>query len=553
MLQVSNLRKLYGDDVILDCVSFTVNSGDQLGIVGPNGCGKTTLLRIIAGVEQPDQGSVRLSPPGLMVGYLAQALEFELGSTVGALMRQSDAALYAAEKLISTLTERIVTAEGDALKMLLEKYADATARFEAAGGYAAGHQVEAILAGLGLDAVELDSPIEYLSGGQKTRLGLACLLMTQSPLLLLDEPTNHLDMEAVDWLEDFLLGYDGALIVVSHDRTFLDSTVNAILEIDPLTHTASVYSGNYSDYAQAKQSEIGKRRAAYNDQQDRIERIERAARGLSGHAQRIEQTTVHYHYRKVAKGLARQSVVQRKRLERLIESEDLIDKPERSWEMKLDFGPVPPSGKDVLMLEGLSMGYDDAPLFSEVNLTLTYGEKVALVGPNGCGKTTLLRGIVDRVQPLAGIIRLGANVRLGYYSQEQEGLDDSLNPLEEILGVAAMSETEVRRFLHLYLFAGDEVFVPVGNLSFGERNRLALAKLVASGCNFLLLDEPINHLDISSRERFEQGLSAFDGTVLAVVHDRYFVRRFATGLWSIEGGTIRRYVDLDDLQRRLGK
>jgi len=552
MLQISNLRKLYGDDVILDRVSLTVNSGDRLGVVGPNGCVKTTLLRIIAGLEQPDQGSVQLSPPGLNVGYLAQALEFDAESTVGEVMRQSDAALYAAERQINALTERMSTAEGDALNVLLAAYADATTRFEAAGGYAAGRQIEIILDGLGLDAGELDTPVAYLSGGQKTRLGLGCLLMTRSPLLLLDEPTNHLDMQALEWLEGFLLSYDGAVIVVSHDRTFLDGIVHTILEIDPLSHTASVYPGNYTDYVQTKQSEVGKQWAAYRDQQDRIERIERAARGLSGHAHRIEQTTVHYHYRKVAKGLARQSVVQRKRLERLIESEDLVDKPGRSWEMKLDFGPVPPSGKDVLMLEDLSMGYD-VPLFSGVNMTLTYGEKVALVGPNGCGKTTLLRGIVDRVQPLAGTIRLGANVHLGYYSQEQEDLDDSLNPFEEVLRVAAMSETDVRRFLHLFLFAGDDVFVPVGSLSFGERARLALAKLVAAGCNFLLLDEPINHLDVASREHFEQGLSTFEGTVLAVVHDRYFVRRFATGLWAIEEGSIHRYVDLDDLQRRPGK
>ena len=217
--------------------------------------------------------------------------------------------------------------------------------------------------------------------------------------------------------------------------------------------------------------------------------------------------------------------------------------------MKLDFEDIPASGKDVLFLEDLAMGYDGQPLFAGVNLTLRQGERIVLLGPNGSGKTTLLRGIAGQLAPLAGRIRLGANVHVGYYSQEQEGLDEASNSFEEIRRVAAMGETEARSFLHHFLFSGDDVFVPVGNLSYGERARLALAKLVAAGCNLLLLDEPINHLDIPSRERFEQGLAAFEGTVLAVVHDRYFIQRFATGLWAMERGTIRRYVDLEDMQR----
>ena len=550
MLQVSSLSKAYGDDVILEDVSFVVNPDERVGLVGPNGCGKTTLLRIIVGQEQPDRGSVRFSPADVTVGYLAQALEFELGATVGDVMRQAVEGLREAERQVEALAQQMAIAQGDELAPTMDKYADALVRFEAAGGYRVPHEVDAILAGLGLDAVDQATLVAILSGGQKTRLGLACLLQARPQLLLLDEPTNHLDIEALEWLESFLADYDGAVIVVSHDRTFLDRTVHTILDLDPLTHTVTVYPGNYSQYWQAKERERGKHWAAYKDQQERIVRMEADIRGLATHARRIERGTTHFHYRKIAKGLARRAVVQKRRLERLLESEERIEKPKPTWQMKLAFSDTPISGKDVLLLEDLAMGYDGQPLFADVNLTLRRGERVVLVGPNGSGKTTLLRGIVGEVSPLAGRIRLGANVRVGHYSQEQEGLDEASNAFEEIRRVAPMGETEARSFLHYFLFKGDDVFVPVGSLSFGERARLALAKLVAAGCNLLLLDEPINHLDIPSRERFEQGLAVFEGTVLAVVHDRYFIERFATGLWSVEGSTIRRYIDLEELRGR---
>jgi ATP-binding cassette subfamily F protein 3 len=550
MLQVNNLSKAYGDDVILEDVSFVVNPGQRVGLVGPNGCGKTTLLRVIVGQEQPHRGSVRFSPADVTVGYLAQALEFEPGATVGDVMRQAVGGLREAERQVKALARQMAIAQGDALAHLMDEYAEALARFEAAGGYQVSHEVDAVLAGLGLEAVDQATPVATLSGGQKTRLGLARLLQIGPQLLLLDEPTNHLDIEALEWLETYLADYDGAVIVVSHDRTFLDRTVHTILELDPLTHTVTVYPGNYTDYWQAKEREQKKQWVAYKDQQERIAQIEAGIQGLSGHARRIERETTHFHYRKIAKGLARRAVVQKRRLERLLESEERVEKPKPTWQMKLAFSDTPLSGKDVLLLEDLAMGYDGPPLFADVNLTLRRSERVVLIGPNGSGKTTLLRGIVGQVAPLAGRIRLGANVRAGYYSQEQEGLDEASSAFEEIRRVAPMGETEARGFLHYFLFKGDDVFVPVGSLSFGERARLALAKLVAAGCNLLLLDEPINHLDIPSRERFEQGLAAFEGTVLAVVHDRYFIERFATGLWSVEGDTIRRYIDLEDLRRR---
>jgi ATP-binding cassette subfamily F protein 3 len=549
MLQVRDLSKAYGDDVILENVSFVVNPGDRVGLVGPNGCGKTTLLRLIVGQEKPDQGSVRFSPASVTAGYLAQSLEFEPGATVSDVMRQAVEGLREAERQVEALAQEMAAAQGDELARLMDEYAAALARFEAAGGYAVSHDVDAVLAGLGLDAVAQSTPVAILSGGQKTRLGLARLLLTHPQLLLLDEPTNHLDIEALEWLEGFLAGYDGAILIVSHDRTFLDRTVGAILELDPLTHCVAVYPGNYSHYAQAKGREREKGWAAWRDQQTEVRRLQADIQRTKEQARHTEQSTIDSGSRRLAKKVAKKAKAREHRLRRFLDSQERVEKPKRAWQMKLAFEAMPSSGKDVLLLEELAMGYDGRPLFAGVNLTLRQGERIALVGPNGSGKTTLLRGVVEQLAPLAGRIRLGANVRVGYYSQEQEGLEDARDAFEEIRRVAPLGETETRSFLHYFLFSGDDVFLPVGSLSFGERARLALAKLVAAGCNLLLLDEPINHLDIPSRERFEHGLAAFEGTALAVVHDRYFIERFATALWSVEGGTIRRYVDLEDMRR----
>ncbi len=551
MLQVSNIAKAYGDDMILDSVSFVVNPGERVGLVGPNGCGKTTLLRIIAGQEPPDRGSVRLSPANIRVGYLAQALEFVPGATVGDVMREATAALHEAGQQVEALAAQMAAAQGAEQARLMEEYADALARFEAAGGYDASHEIAAVLAGLGLAHVEQATPIATLSGGQKTRLGLARLLLMRPQLLLLDEPTNHLDIGALEWLEGWLTGWRGAAVIVSHDRTFLDRTVAAILELDPLTHTVRQYTGNYSAYVAQKEAERERQWAQWRDQEYEIRRMKQDIARTKEQALRVERSTTPGQptVRRYAKKVAKKAKAREKKLERYLASEERVEKPPLSWRMKLEFAETPASGKDVLVLEDVSLGYGGVPLLTDVNLTLRQGERIALVGPNGSGKTTLLRGIAGELAPLAGRIRLGANVRLGVYSQEQEGLDETSNAFEEIRRIAPLGETEARSFLHYFLFTGDAVFTPVRSLSFGERARLALAKLVAAGCNLLLLDEPINHLDIPSRERFEQGLAAFKGTVLAVVHDRYFIARFASALWSVARGTVRRYLDLDDLRR----
>jgi ATP-binding cassette subfamily F protein 3 len=554
MLQVSNVSKSFGDNLIFERVSFTVNQGERVGLVGPNGCGKTTLLKIILGEIEPDTGSAWLSPADVRAGYLAQALEYEPGQTVGQVMKAAIAGLSEAERHLEGLSGRMAIAHGKELQQLMAEYDQALEAFERLGGYRIEARTDAVLEGLDLRDLDQETPVDILSGGQKTRLGLARLLLSSPDLLLLDEPTNHLDIEALEWLEGFLQGFAGGILIVSHDRTFLDRTASTILEMDTLTRTVTEYPGSYSDYVEAKEQEREKQWAAYKDQQEYIARLESTIAGKKSYAQSIELGTIDFGPRKIAKGIARKAVIQQRRLQRLLDSEERIDRPGRSWQMKLEFVDTPSSGRDVLHLEGVTMGFGEQTLFQDVALTLRACERIALVGPNGSGKTTLARLILGELEPLAGRVRLGAGVKMGYYAQEQEDLDPESTPYETVRAVAPMNETEARSFLHYFLFGGDEVFLPVGNLSFGERARLALACLVAQGCNFLVLDEPINHLDIPARSRFEQAMTAFQGTVLAIVHDRYFIQRFATGLWAIERTGVRTYVDLEDMQRarRLG-
>jgi len=544
MLHVSNISKSYGVDPVLTDVSFVVNAGERVGLVGPNGCGKTTLLRIIAGTEPADKGRARFDPPGLSVGYLAQALEFAPDETVQQALARATADHSQAWSDMQR-TAHLMSQTGADLATLNQTYANAEARFEAAGGYNVEARLEAVLDGLDLAEVPRDLPVDRLSGGQKTRLGLAGLLTRQPRLLLLDEPTNHLDLSALTWLEKWLGDYDGAVLIVSHDRTFLDATTTRTLIIDAGTHTLRDFAGNYTAYAKTHRHEIDQQWQAYQDQQDEILRLRNAARRLRGQAV-MKRGGKADSGDKFAKGffsdqsagsMGRAKQIER-RLERLM-NEDRIDKPAQHWQLKVDFANDNGGAREVLRLEDVSMGFGERLLFSNVNLTLTHGRRIALIGPNGMGKTTLLRLITGELTPLKGKIHLGAGVKMGYVSQEQELLDPTLTPYDTIRAEAEnMDQTDIRRFLHFFLFAGDEVFVKVGDLSFGERARLMLALLVAQGCNFLLLDEPINHLDIPSRERFEQALLQFPGTVLAVVHDRMFIDHVATGVWELRDGEI---------------
>ncbi len=537
MLTVHHISKSYNLDVILDQVTFTLNPGERLALVGPNGCGKTTLLRILAGLETPDSGSVSFHPANARLGYLAQGFSPAPQDTLRSFLPDED--VEALSQRLAELAGRL--AQDSNQRDLQAEYDRTLARLEAAS-QSQGRLPE-VLASLGFGGMLLDTPVANLSGGQKTRLALAGVLLSDPQLLLLDEPTNHLDLEMLEWLEQWLLGYQGAVLLVSHDRYFIDRLATGVLELDPDTHRLRSFTGNYSDYLETKISERQRQWQAFQDQQDEIARL-RAAVDRMRHYTRVNPRGK-AGGDKFAKGFfsnrTKETTQKLKNIEKRVErmlTDERVEKPRQSWQVKLDFGEVPASGRDVLHLEGLSVGYGENVLLREIELVVRFGARVAVLGFNGSGKTTLLRTITGQIPPLAGHVRLGAGVRPGYMAQEQEHLDPELDAFNTLLQAAPFSETEARRFLHRFLFSGDDVFRPVGVLSYGERARLSLAMLIAQGCNLLLLDEPVNHLDIPSRTRFEQALDAFEGTVITVVHDRYFIASYASELWQVEDGSI---------------
>ena len=544
MLTVNALSKSYGSDTIFQDVSFNLNPGERLGLVGPNGCGKTTLLRILAGLEQADSGSFHFSPPGLRLGYLPQGLTPAPDETLSGFLDRMTGELLSAGARLEELAAALAAAPERAD---LQQQFDATLQRMPSGSAAQG-QIGEALAPWGLGDLPVDTPIAKLSGGQKTRLALAGVLLSSPQLLLLDEPTNHLDIDMLEWLEDWLvnspLTREVAILIVSHDRVFLDHTVSGILELDPQTHSLRAYPGNYSAYLEQKLAERERHWQAYSDQQEEIARLRSAAelvRGQAvfrkgGKADSGDKFAKGFFANRSRRTVARAKSIE-KRLEKLL-TEERIEKPRQSWQMKLDLSAAPTSGRDVVQLEELAVGYDHAALLSGLTLQVRYGQRIALIGPNGAGKTTLLRTIAGTLPPLAGRVRLGSGVRAGLHGAGAGDPGAGSDALTILRGLAPFNETDARAFLHQFLFSGDEVFTPVGKLSYGERARLMLACLVASGCNLLLLDEPINHLDIPSRARFEQALAIFEGTVLAVVHDRYFIQGFASEIWEIRQGSL---------------
>ena len=537
MLTAHHIYKSYGIQTILNDISFSISSAERIGLIGPNGCGKSTLLRILAGLESPDSGTVIRTRPALRIGYLAQGLDFSPEETVqSALFTAAGQADELADEI--AVTAGLLSADPDN-PALQARYDDLLRQLSAEN-----QQPQEILTHLGFADIPPGTPIRHLSGGQKTRLMLARILVQDPQLLLLDEPTNHLDIEMLTWLEAWISSFPGALLIVSHDRVFLDNTVTTILDLNAEKHSLRAYPGNYSAYLQQFFAEQDRQWEAYRDQEYEIRRMQQDIARTKEQARQVEITTTPRQpgVRRIAKKVAVKAKSREKKLERYLESDERVDKPRPAWQMKLEFNAPEEMSRNVLVTEGLCVGYDASqPLLSDLNLYIQAGQRIVLTGANGAGKTSFVRTIAGQLAPLAGQVRLGASIRAGYMTQEQEMLQPSLSPYETIRQVSAFNETEARNFLHYFLFAGDDALRPCRELSFGERSRLELAMLVAAGCNFLLLDEPINHLDIPSRARFEQALKHFKGTVLAVVHDRYFIEHFATGLWLARDGRIGQF------------
>jgi ATP-binding cassette subfamily F protein 3 len=534
MLTAHHIYKSFGIQPILKDVSFSVNEGDRIGLIGPNGCGKSTILQILAGEIPPDTGFITKTDPDLRIGYLPQGLRLGEDGTLRSAIDPNPVDLAELEEEITYLASALSTAPDD--QLLQARYDSVLHELTNPGP-----QPQVILSALGLSEIPLDTPLDHLSGGQKTRLMLAHILVLEPHLLLLDEPTNHLDIGMLEWLEEWLGSFPGSALIVSHDRAFLDNAVNSILDLDPQTHNIRSYKGNYSDYLSQYSKEQQKRQTIYRDQEYEIRRLKQDIARTKQQAYRVEITTTPRQpgVRRIAKKVAAKAKSREKKLGRYMDSEERISRPKPSWQMKLEFESQENLSKSVLVTENLSVGYiQDKPLLTNLNLQIKLGQRIVLTGSNGAGKTSLIRTIAGKIQPLKGNLRLGTSVKIGYMAQEQELLDPELSALQTLQTNVAFNETEARNFLHYFLFEDDDPLRPTRELSFGERARLQLGLLVAQGCTFLLLDEPINHLDIPSRARFEQSLNNYKGTILTVVHDRYFIERFASDVWNVKAGGI---------------
>lgn len=510
ILTGTNLRKAYAEVDVFTDVTVSVPHGARIALVGPNGAGKSSLLRLLTGQEEPDDGQVTKAK-GLDIGFLAQhaELSLDLNATLWDAMLVSFADLLQQEKALNEMASELSNNPD-----LLETYGEAQHQFEEAGGYDYPARIKRVLSGLGFDESFYDQPIGQFSGGQKTRVNLGRLLLERPDLLILDEPTNHLDIYAISWLESYLKEYDGALIVVSHDRYFLDSIATEVWEL--IFGTVEAYRGNYSHYVRQREERHAVRLAEFEKQQEFIaKQRDYIARNIAG------QNT-------------RQAQGRRKRLERFL-AEEAIELPQQHDEMRLRLEAGKRSGNKVIETQGLTIGYDE-PLFEAPPILLLRGECAAIIGPNGAGKSTFLKGVLGEVPPLAGDVRIGASVEVGYFAQAHEGLDPAKTVLDEILEVKDLLIGEARSYLANFLFSGDDVFKPVAALSGGERGRVALAKLALSGANLLLLDEPTNHLDIASQEILQTVLDDFKGTILLVSHDRYLIRALATQIWAVQPG-----------------
>jgi len=521
ILSTHHLSKTFATEEVFYDVTVHVDEGARVALVGTNGSGKTTLLRIMAGLETPDTGHVTRRR-GLRVGYLPQVPAFDSDDTLRqAMLAVFDEVLTLQDKL-HELEVALGTAEGAEYDRTLARYDQALHRFERLGGYDYEVEIRRVLGGLGFTAAEFDMPCVHLSGGQATRAALAQLLLSRPDLLLLDEPLNHLDLAALEWLESYLLVWPGSLVVVAHDRRFLDKIATEVWELSFLR--LETYPGNYSAYVRQRAERLERRRKEYEAQQKHVARTEEFIR------------------RYIAGQRTRQAQGRRKHLARL----ERLERPREERAIRVSLRAKLRGGRVALSTHDLTVGYPGAPLFRCPDLEMERGECVALIGPNGSGKTTFLRTVLGQVSPLAGETRLGVKVWPGYYAQAREELVPTKTVLETMLDQQAaqgrpVHEGTARNALATYLFTGDDVFKEVAVLSGGERSRLALALLSLEGANLLLLDEPTNHLDLMSQEALEGVLSEFNGSLLFVSHDRSFVDALATQVWAVEGDVLRAY------------
>jgi ATP-binding cassette subfamily F protein 3 len=521
ILSCQNITKTFVDQTVLDDVSFHIEDNEKAAIVGINGAGKSTLLKIIMNEMEADHGLVTVSK-GKTIGYLAQHQEQIYHNTIYDEMLSVKKEIIELDRKIRALELEMNGLEGSALEQVLDTYTKANHRFEQLNGYAYKSEITGVLKGLGFDESDFSKQISTLSGGQKTRVALGKLLLSKPDIILLDEPTNHLDMNSIAWLETFLTNYPGAVLIVSHDRYFLDKVVTKIIEIS--NSKGRTYRGNYSDFIMKRDQIQAIELKEYEKQQQEIK-----------HQQEVITKLKQFNREK--------SIKRAESREKMLSRMDLIDRPtETDVNMKLHLEPSHISGTDVLTVEDLSKSFKDHLLFEHIDFEIKRGEKVALIGENGTGKTTMLKILNRHIAKDNGSFRLGSRVKIGYYDQEQQVLHDEKSIFQEISDAyPALTNTKIRNVLAAFLFRGEDVFKRIGDLSGGEKGRVSLAKLMLSSANFLILDEPTNHLDIYSKEILEHALSEYTGTVFYVSHDRYFINKTATRILELHHHHLDEY------------
>ena len=535
LLSLQGVRKSFGTNEVLKGVSFTLQDGERMGLVGVNGCGKSTLMKIIAGLEHLDDGIITMQK-GLKLGYLAQQGTVDENRTVLEELESVFAPVVAMEEQLRALERQMAEVADDEtlLHRLGSQYDQLTREFERRNGYGWRSTVQGVLAGLGFRKEQQSQRAALLSGGERTRLCLGRMLLTEPDLLLLDEPTNHLDLKSIAWLEKYLHDYKGAVLLISHDRYFMDHVCDRIGEL--LLGTVECYTGNYTSYMAQRAERFEIRMKAYELQQKEIAR----------------QEAIIARYRMFNREKSIRAAESReKRLEKM----ERLEKPKDESAIHFHFDVRRRTGDDVLMVDELRKGFDGRTLFRHVRMHLRAGDRVALIGDNGVGKSTLFKCLIGEERPDEGTIRLGAGVDIGYYDQHQAHLHDSKTVLDEVWDdFRRLDQTEVRGALGKFLFTGDEVLMPISTLSGGEKGRVALTKLMLRRDNLLLLDEPTNHLDMDSREVLEDALADFPGTILAISHDRYFINRFATKVLVLEEEGIKEYLgNYDDYFEKINR